>query len=83
MPWGDGTGPMGRGPMTGRGAGFCAGYNVPGYANPVSAWGPYNYPARAGQPLTPEEEVEMLREAEADIDARITEIEKILKSEKK
>jgi hypothetical protein len=23
------------GPMTGRQAGFCAGYNVPGYANPV------------------------------------------------
>ena len=25
---------MGQGPMTGRGAGFCAGYGVPGYANP-------------------------------------------------
>ncbi|MDY0186538.1 MAG: DUF5320 domain-containing protein [Syntrophus sp. (in: bacteria)] len=24
MPRGDGTGPMGRGPMTGRGAGFCS-----------------------------------------------------------
>ena len=34
MPWGDGTGPIGAGPMTGRGAGFCAGYNVPGYMNP-------------------------------------------------
>jgi hypothetical protein len=33
MPWGDRTGPMGRGPMTGRAAGYCAGYNVPGYAN--------------------------------------------------
>jgi uncharacterized protein DUF5320 len=22
------------GPLTGRGAGYCAGYNVPGYANP-------------------------------------------------
>lgn len=31
MPGGDRTGPMGRGPMTGRGAGFCAGYGVPGY----------------------------------------------------
>jgi len=35
MPRGDGTGPMGLGPMTGRAAGFCAGYSVPGYANPV------------------------------------------------
>ena len=34
MPRGDGTGPAGMGPMSGRAAGFCAGYNVPGYANP-------------------------------------------------
>jgi len=34
MPWGDGTGPAGMGPMTGRGAGYCAGYSVPGYMNP-------------------------------------------------
>jgi hypothetical protein len=30
MPWGDGTGPMGLGPMTGRRAGFCAGFGMPG-----------------------------------------------------
>lgn len=35
MPRGDRTGPMGQGPMTGRGAGYCAGFNAPGYANPV------------------------------------------------
>lgn len=34
MPRGDRTGPMGLGPMTGRRAGYCAGYPVPGYANP-------------------------------------------------
>ncbi len=42
MPRGDGTGPMGMGPLSGRGAGFCAGYSVPGYAHPVpgrGAWG--------------------------------------------
>nr|MBN2277392.1 DUF5320 domain-containing protein [candidate division Zixibacteria bacterium] len=33
MPGGDRTGPMGQGPMTGRGAGFCAGYGRPGYMN--------------------------------------------------
>jgi hypothetical protein len=33
MPRGDRTGPEGMGPMTGRGAGFCAGYDMPGYAN--------------------------------------------------
>ena len=41
MPRGDGTGPMGQGPMTGRVAGYCAGYGVPGYMNPyVGGRGP-------------------------------------------
>jgi len=35
MPGGDRTGPAGMGPMTGRAAGYCAGYPVPGYLNPV------------------------------------------------
>lgn len=34
MPGGDGTGPLGLGPMSGRRAGYCAGYSTPGYANP-------------------------------------------------
>ena len=33
MPGGNGTGPMGAGPMTGRGAGCCAGFDKPGFAN--------------------------------------------------
>ena len=32
MPGGDRTGPMGEGPMTGRGAGYCAGTTGVGYA---------------------------------------------------
>lgn len=44
MPRGDGTGPNGMGPMTGRAAGYCAGYGAPGYMNPAvagrgMAWG--------------------------------------------
>ena len=39
MPRGDGTGPMGMGPMTGRGAGFCASFAVPGYMNPIPGFG--------------------------------------------
>ncbi len=39
MPGGDGTGPMGMGPMTGRAAGFCAGNNMPGYMNPMPGRG--------------------------------------------
>jgi hypothetical protein len=30
---------MGLGAMTGRAAGYCAGYGVPGYANPVGGGG--------------------------------------------
>ncbi len=39
MPAGNGTGPMGMGPMTGRAAGYCGGYGVPGYANPIPGRG--------------------------------------------
>jgi hypothetical protein len=35
MPLGDRTGPLGMGPMTGRAAGYCAGFSVPGYMNPI------------------------------------------------
>jgi len=34
MPGGDRTGPRGLGPRTGRAAGFCAGYYMPGFDNP-------------------------------------------------
>lgn len=39
MPGGDRTGPRGAGPRTGRGAGLCGGYDVPGYMNPVPGYG--------------------------------------------
>jgi len=42
MPFGDGTGPMGLGPMTGRGAGFCAGFGRPVFASPMHGY-PYSY----------------------------------------
>ncbi|MFH1570977.1 MAG: DUF5320 domain-containing protein, partial [Gemmatimonadota bacterium] len=44
MPRGDGTGPWGQGPMTGRSLGYCAGYEQPGYAAP----GPGHGWARGG-----------------------------------
>lgn len=34
MPRGDKTGPQGMGPRTGRGMGYCSGYDVPGFMNP-------------------------------------------------
>jgi len=33
MPQGDRTGPNGQGSMTGRGIGYCAGFNAPGFVN--------------------------------------------------
>ncbi len=52
MPRGDGTGPAGMGAMTGRAAGYCAGFGVPGYLNPyggrVVAGRPVAYPPRWG-----------------------------------
>ena len=39
MPRGDGTGPGGMGPMTGRAAGYCTGYTVPGFMNATPGFG--------------------------------------------
>ena len=39
MPAGDRTGPRGMGPRTGRGAGYCAGDDVPGYAHAIPGRG--------------------------------------------
>ena len=48
MPAGDGTGPMGMGPRTGRAAGYCSGYSAPGYANPGPGRGGGFYGAGRG-----------------------------------
>ena len=62
MPRGDGTGPRGLGPMTGRGAGYCAGYSVAGFMNPYAGrlglgfgygrgfWPAYPYPIASPMP---------------------------------
>ncbi|MGZ5424590.1 MAG: DUF5320 domain-containing protein, partial [Candidatus Aminicenantales bacterium] len=39
MPAGDRTGPIGMGPLSGRAAGYCAGFGMPGYANPLPGRG--------------------------------------------
>jgi hypothetical protein len=49
MPRGDGTGPAGMGPMTGRAAGFCAGYPVPGFMNPVGGRGYWGWGRGGGR----------------------------------
>ncbi|MCD6226675.1 MAG: DUF5320 domain-containing protein [Candidatus Aenigmarchaeota archaeon] len=39
MPFGDGTGPEGLGPLTGRGLGYCAGYDSPGFTRGIPMGG--------------------------------------------
>lgn len=39
MPGGDQTGPLGLSPMTGRRAGYCAGFDAPGFADPIPGYG--------------------------------------------
>lgn len=39
MPRGNGTGPNRMGPTTGRAAGYCAGYGMPGYMNNAGGLG--------------------------------------------
>ena len=43
MPGGDRTGPDGMGPMTGRAAGYCAGYPVSGFMNQARGKGGGGY----------------------------------------
>ncbi len=39
MPKGNGMGPTGMGPRSGRAAGYCAGYGTPGFQNPAHGRG--------------------------------------------
>lgn len=92
MPRGDRTGSMGAGPRTGRGLGYCGGYDMPGFAHPAfgpgmgwrHGWGGgFGWRHRFFMPPTQEETVQALK-AEADwlkgqleaINKRIEELEK-------
>ncbi len=81
MPGFDGTGPMGMGPMTGGGRGFCSPYGARVFGRPYGAhrWLGYGYPFGAFP--TREQEIDFLKdEAQAlrrtleGIDARIKEL---------
>ena len=52
MPFGDGTGPRGLGPMTGRRVGFSAGFGRPGFASPMPSY-PYSYGYGNSTPARP------------------------------
>jgi len=98
MPRGDRTGPGGRGPITGRGAGFCAGYSAPGFANAVPGGFLFGRGGRgrrnrffatgqtgwirssmgfrpfgaAAPPLSPEEELRLLRQEADDLEKTLS-----------
>lgn len=48
MPRGDRTGPVGNGPMTGRRAGYCAGFGAPGFVNPAAPGQGFGFGFRGG-----------------------------------
>ncbi len=86
MPRGDGTGPNGMGPMTGRGMGYCAGFAVPGFMNGGFgrrrgfAWRARAMPLQQIQPVMTEKQEKQYLEQELEIlKQEMKEIEKRLK----
>ena len=90
MPGGDRTGPQGMGPMTGRGLGYCTGYNSPGYANPGPrrffgrgfgrgfGWRRWNIPVERVVPVYPTQPQQPTKEQEVTMlenDAKTVETE--------
>ena len=92
MPQGDGTGPAGQGPMTGRGMGFCTGFNVPGFMNPGFGRGfgrgrgrgfRFSQPVQfQPQVITQEQEKQMLQEELKALEQETKEIQQRLKEMK-
>jgi len=90
MPGGDRTGPLGQGPMTGRGLGYCTGYNDPGYTNPGPrgffgrgfgrgfGWRRWNMPIERVVPVYPAQPQQPTKEQEVTMlenDAKTVEAE--------
>jgi len=89
MPGGDGTGPMGMGPRSGRAAGYCSGYAMPGFANlwPGRGFrgyarpGFWGYPAYAEDKEALKQEAESLKEQIKMLEARLEELSASKKEE--
>ena len=93
MPRGDGTGPNGQGPMTGRRMGFCAGFNMPGFMNfgfgrgfgrgRGFAWRARAMPIQQPVIITEKQEKQYLEQELKELREEIKEIEERLKELKK
>ncbi len=86
MPQGDRTGPNGQGPMTGRGRGFCSGFNAPGFVNSGFGRGfgrgrcfGFRQPFVQPQVITEVQESEFLKQELEQINVEKAEIEARLK----
>jgi len=82
MPRGDRTGPAGAGPMTGRGAGFCAGYQTAGFQTAGGGFGRgcgrgFGFRNRFAQPVQPSQNAELgeLKEQMTRIEKRLEELQ--------
>lgn len=78
MPRGNRTGPAGAGPMSGRGAGFCAGFNTVGFQTADGSFGRgcgrgFEMCNRFAQPVQPAQTTELseLKEQMARIEKRL------------
>ena len=89
MPGFDGTGPMGMGPMTGGGRGFCGPWGTGAGVRPygIPRWRGYGYPAGGivpgAMPYAPqmsrEQEVDFLNQQAEAMKAELKEIEARIK----
>ena len=92
MPRGDGTGPAGAGPMTGRAMGYCSGYDAPGFANACfgrgrgrgfrrrTFWRAYPaYSPYPAEPLSKEERKKMLEDERKAIEEELKTVEQEIK----
>ncbi len=75
MPRGDQTGPTGTGPMSGRGAGFCAGFNTAGFQTAGGGFGRgcgrgFGFRNRFVQPVQPSQTTEL-----SELKAQLTRLE--------
>ena len=82
MPKGDRTGPASQGTMTGRRMGYCAGFNMPGFANSCFGrglgWRNGMMPVQP-QVITEQQEKEILEQEIELIKQEMDEIQKRLK----
>lgn len=86
MPRGDGTGPWGAGPMTGRGLGYCPSYGTRAFGpGPRRAWRRGGYAGRFWGAALPdaEEERAFLQKQLGAVQANLAALDKLIEERRK